>query len=544
MKRRIAACSLALVLAVFALALAQDKADLSAIYKIKDEGLNRSQVMDLMSWMTDVYGPRLAGSPEKHQAEEWVMKKLSEWGFENVHTEKFSLGRSWQLKKFAAHMMAPVYSPLIAYPKAWTPGTNGPVRAEAVRVDITSEADFDKYKGKLRGLYVLTQAPPQVEAHFTPLGHRYSADELADLSKAPEPGQAGRFGQMMRRPQGMPNRQLINKITEFFVNEGVAAVLEPSSRGDGGTLLVASGGERGKNARPVPAQVVVAVEHYNRICRILEKNPKIKVELEMDIQADFIDSDLTDNNVIADFPGTDKKDEIVMLGGHFDSWHSGTGAADNAAGSAVAMEAIRILKAAGLKPRRTVRVALWGAEEEGLLGSRGYVNEHFASRPSPPENRDSEDFRSYMQQMMNTPPTIKPDHAKLAGYFNYDNGTGKIRGIYLQGNEEVRPIFEAWLEPFKDMGATTITIRNTGGTDHQSFDAVGLPGFQFIQDEVEYGSRTHHFNMDVYDRIQRGDLMQSAVIMASFVYHTAMRDQMLPRKPMPGPRPRPSTMNQ
>ncbi len=536
MKRRIAACSLVLALAVAAVALAEDKADLSAIYKIKDEGLNRSQVMDVLSYLSDVYAPRLSGSSEKRLGEDWVMRKLQEWGLENVHTEKYRFGRSWELKKFAAHMMAPVYSPLIAFPKAWTPGTNGPVRAEAVRVDITSEADFEKYAGKLKGLFVLSQAPPSVEARFTPLGHRYTPEELAELAKAPDPGQ-GRFGQMFRRQQGMPNRQLLNKITEFYVKEGVAAVFEPS-RGDGGTLFVASGGDRGENPRPVPSQVVVAVEQYNRICRILEK--KIKVELELEIQAGFATADLTDNNIIADFPGTDKKDEIVMLGGHFDTWHSGTGATDDSVGCAVAMEAVRILKAAGLKPRRTVRIALWGGEEEGLLGSRAYVNEHFASRPSPPENREGEDFRRYMQEMMRTPPTIKPEHAKLDAYFNYDNGTGRIRGIYLQGNEEVRPIFEAWLEPFKDMGATTVTIRNTGGTDHQSFDGVGLPGFQFIQDEVEYGTRTHHSNMDVYDRIQRGDVMQSAVIMASFVYHTAMRDQMLPRKPMPRPQPRQS----
>ncbi len=537
MKKRIAACSLAFLFAAVILALAEDKADLSAIFKIKDEGLNHSQVMEVLSYLSDVYAPRLAGSPEKRQGEEWVMKKLKEWGFENVHTEKYAFGRSWQLEKFAAHMMTPVYSPLIAYPKAWTPGTNGPVRAEAVRVDIASEADFEKYKGKLKGLFVLTQAPPEVEAHFTPLGHRYTPEELADISNAPDPGQ-GRFGQMFRRQQGMPSRQLQSKIMEFFVNEGVAAVLEPS-RGDGGTLFVASGGDRSKDARPVPPQVVVAVEHYNRICRILEK--KIKVELEMDIRANFTTDDLTDNNVIAEFPGSDKKDEIVMLGGHFDTWHSGTGATDDSVGCAVAMEAVRILKAAGLKPRRTVRLALWGGEEEGLLGSRAYVNEHFASRPSPPENREGEDFRRYMQEMMNTPPTIKPEHAKLDAYFNYDNGTGKIRGIYLQGNEEVRPIFAAWLEPFKDMGARTITIRNTGGTDHQSFDGVGLPGFQFIQDAIEYGTRTHHSNMDVYDRIQRGDVIQSAVIMASFAYHTAMRDEMLPRKPLPRPQPRQRT---
>jgi hypothetical protein len=534
MKRRLAACSLALVLAAAALALAQDKADLSAIYKIKDEGLNRSQIMELISYLTDVYAPRLAGSPGKLKAEEWTMNKLKELGMENVHSEKFEFGRGWELKKFAAHMMAPVYEPLIAFPKAWTPGTNGVVRAEAVRVNITSEADFDKYKGKLKGLFVLTDAPRQVEARYTPLGHRYTAEELAGMSEAPDPGQ-DRFGQMFRRPQGMPNRQFRNKLNEFLVNEGVAAVLE-ASQGDGGTLFVAGGGERGKNARPVPAQVVVAVEHYNRICRILEK--KIKVELEIEIRADFNSGDLTDDNVIAEFPGTDKKDEIVMVGAHFDTWHSATGATDNSVGCAVAIEAVRILKAAGLRPRRTVRIALWGGEEEGLLGSRAYVNQHFASRPAPPENREGEDFRRYLQEAMRTPPTIKPEYAKLDAYFNYDNGTGKIRGIYLQGNEEVRPIFEAWLQPFKDMGATTVTIRDTRGTDHLSFDGVGLPGFQFIQDPIEYGTRTHHTNMDVYDRIQRGDVIQSAVIMASFVYHTAMRDEMLPRKPMPRPQAR------
>jgi hypothetical protein len=341
---------------------------------------------------------------------------------------------------------------------------------------------------------------------------------------------------MMRARQG-PNRQLQRKILDFFVQEGVAAVLD-AGRGDGGTVFVASGGDRGKQAPAVPPQVTLAVEPYNRICRILDK--KINVTLEIEVQADFLSQDTDDFDFVADFPGTDKKDELVMLGAHFDSWHGGTGATDNAAGSAVAMEAIRILKAAGLQPRRTIRIALWGGEEEGLLGSRAYVGEHFASRPAPPANieRGSEEYFKWMQSQQMTPPTLKPDYAKLSGYWNYDNGTGKIRGIYLQGNEEVRPIFDAWLAPFKDMGATTLTIRNTGGTDHQSFDGVGLPGFQFIQDVIEYDTRTHHSTADVYDRIQRGDVMQSAVIMASMVYHTAMRDDLLPRKPMPKPRPR------
>jgi carboxypeptidase Q len=533
--KRIAVYSLALVLVVFCLALAEDRADLAAVYKIKDEGLNHSQVMEILSYMTDVYGPRLSGSPGKQKAAEWVQQKLREWGLENVHTEKYEFGRSWELKKFQAHMIEPVYSPLLAYPKAWTPGTDGIVRGEAIRVDISTEADIEKYRGKLKGMFVLTQPAREVEAHFAPDATRYTDEELAEIAQMPEPGQKRRF---MRRPGGFPSRALRRKINEFFVSEGVAAVLDPS-RGEDGTIFVSSGGDRAEDAPPVPPQVTVAVEHYNRICRILDK--KIKVTLEMEVQADFISQDLNDYNILADLPGTDKKDELVMLGGHFDSWHAATGATDNAAGCAVAMEAVRILKAAGLKPRRTIRIALWGGEEEGFLGSRAYVDEHFASRPSPPENlqRFSEEYMKWMREQMQTPPTLKPDYNNLSAYWNYDNGTGKIRGIYLQGNEEVRPIFEAWLAPFKDMGATTLTIRNTGGTDHLSFDRVGLPGFQFIQDPIDYGTRTHHSNMDVYDRIQEGDIMQSAVIMASFVYHTAMRDKRLPRKPMPVPRSRP-----
>ncbi len=533
--KRIAVYSLAVVLAVFCLALAEDKADFAAIYKIKDEGLNRSQAREILSYMTDVFGPRLSGSPGKRMATDWVQQKLREWGLENVHTEKYDFGRSWELKKFQAHMIEPVYSPLLAYPKAWTPGTNGIVRGEAIRVDIASEADIEKYRGKLKGMFVLSQPERETEARFSPDATRYTDEELAEIAQMPEPGEQRRF---MRRPGGFPSRALRRKINEFYVSEGVAVVLDPS-RGEDGTIFVSSGGDRDEDAPPVPPQVTLAVEHYNRICRILDK--KIKVTLEMEVQADFLSQDLNDYNILADLPGTDKKDELVMLGGHFDSWHAATGATDNAAGCVVAMEAVRILKAAGLKPRRTIRIALWGGEEEGFLGSRAYVDEHFASRPSPPENleRYSPEYMKWMREQMQTPPTLKPEYNKLSAYWNYDNGTGKIRGIYLQGNEEVRPIFEAWLAPFKDMGATTLTIRNTGGTDHLSFDRVGLPGFQFIQDSIDYGTRTHHSNMDVYDRIQIGDIMQSAVIMASFVYHTAMRDKMLPRKPMPAPRSRP-----
>jgi carboxypeptidase Q len=539
MRKRIVASGLGLLLVVFTLAIAEDKADLTAIYKIKDEGLNRSQVMEILGYLTDVYGPRLAGSPNFRKAGDWAQSKFKEWGLENVHAEKYEFGRSWELKRFQAHMIEPTYAPLVGYPKAWTPGTNGIVRAEAIRVDISTEADLENYKekhkGELNGKFVLTTQPREVEAHFTPDGSRYTDQELANLYKMAEPGR-NPFEQMMRARQG-PNRQFQRKIADFFVQEGVAAVLD-AGRGDGGTVFVASGGDRAKEAPAVAPQVTLAIEQYNRICRILDK--KIKVTLEIEVQADFLSQDMNDFNFMAELPGTDKKDELVMLGGHFDSWHGGTGATDNAAGCAVAMEAIRILKAAGLQPRRTIRIALWGGEEEGLLGSRAYVSGHFASRPTPPANieRGSPEYFKWMQSQQMTPPTLKPDYAKLSGYWNYDNGTGKIRGIYLQGNEEVRPIFEAWLAPFKDMGATTLTIRNTGGTDHQSFDGVGLPGFQFIQDVIEYDTRTHHSTADVYDRIQRGDVMQSAVIMASMVYSTAMRDELLPRKPMPKPQPR------
>lgn len=537
--------SLCLIFTVVMLALAEERADLAAIWKIKDEGLNRSQVMEILSYLTDVNGPRLTGSTQIRRAQEWAQKKFKEWGLENVHTEKYEFGRGWDLKRFTAHMVEPTYSPLIAYPKAWTPGTNGVVRAEAIRVDINTEADFDKYRGKLKGLFALTQAAREVEAHFTAQGKRFSDEDLRTIAQMPDPGQAAQFGRQFRGPQrpggqpGSPSRQFFRKLNHFYVDEGVAALVEPG-RGDGGTIFVGSGGDRTKDAPPVPPQVVMAVEHYNRICRILEK--KVKVELEMETQAEFLDRDLNDYDVLAEIPGTDKRDELVMVGAHFDSWHSGTGATDNAAGSAVAMEAMRILKAIGLRMRRTIRVGLWSGEEQGLLGSRAYVNEHFASRPTPPPDmeRESPEYR----RMMQTPPTIKPDHAKFAGYWNVDNGTGKIRGIYLQGNEEVRPIFTAWLAPFDDLGATTLSIRNTGGTDHLSFDAVGLPGFQFIQDGLEYDMRTHHSNMDVYDRIQRGDMMQMAVIEAAMVYHTAMREEKLPRKPMPKPQPPQPTSNQ
>ena len=344
---------------------------------------------------------------------------------------------------------------------------------------------------------------------MTAPGHRYSDEELVELSK--QPGAGGRGGRGNFPVAADFNR----KKTQFFVDEGVAAVLD-FSRGDGGTFFVqsAQGAAREPNAPAQPAQVTLNIEHYGRIYRTLDK--KVPVTLQMDIDNKFFDQDLDAFNIIAEIPGTDKADEVVMVGAHFDSWHGGTGATDNAAGSAVMMEALRILKTTGVRLRRTVRIGLWGGEEQGLLGSKEYVKAHYADP-------------AIMQ--------LKPEHAKFAGYFNVDNGTGQIRGVYQQGNEAVAPIFQAWMEPFKNMGMNTLTIRNTGGTDHLSYDAVGLPGFQFIQDDVEYNTRTHHSNMDVYERIQAQDMMRNAIIVASFVYNTSNRDERLPRKPLPKPAP-------
>jgi carboxypeptidase Q len=508
--RRVALTAVLLLLVGLPLAAqwaTTEKLDLDAIYKIKDEGLQRSKVMEIESYLTDVYGPRLTGSPNIKEAADWAQKTMKEWGLMNVHVETWPFGRGWQNQRFTASAVTPRAYPLIAYPKAWTPGTNGPVTGDAVIAVINTDKDFDTFRGKLKGKFVLSVPMREVAPQFEAPGHRYTDAELVDLSKQPAAG--GRGG----RGRGGFDQDFTRRRNKFWVDEGVAAVLD-FSRGDGGTLFVQSGGSRNPQDPPVAAQVTLAIEHYGRIWRTLEK--KIPVTLSMDIDNKFYDSGSDGFNIAAEIPGSDKADELVMVGAHFDSWHTGTGATDNAAGSAVMMEAMRILKSSGVKLRRTVRVGLWGGEEEGLLGSKEYVKAHFGDPAT-------------MQ--------LKPDHAKFAGYFNVDNGTGLIRGVYLQGNEAVAPIFQAWMEPFRNMGMATLTIRNTGGTDHLSYDAVGLPGFQFIQDEVEYNARTHHSNMDVYERIQANDMMRNAVIVASFVYNAANRDEKLPRKPLPKPTP-------
>ena len=480
--------------------------DLDAIYKIKEEGLQRSQAMELMTYLTDIHGPRLTGSPNITAAAEYATDRLTDWGLSNVALEPWGpFGRGWSNERFSAHALSPQAYPIIGYAKAWTPGTEGQVTGEVVMAAITSEEDFEKYRGTLKGKFVLTTPVPEVQALFEAPGRRFTDEELDKLARQPEPGRQP-FRSGRRSPSGFRQTRM-----QFFLDEGVAALIDPGSgRGDSGSVRVQSGGSRDPEDPPVPPQVVFATEHYGRIARTLEQD--IPVTLALNVQNRFYDETLDSFNIIAEIPGTDKADEIVMLGAHFDSWHSGTGATDNAAGSVAIMEAVRILTATGLTMRRTVRLALWTGEEQGLLGSRAYVKEHFAD----PETM-----------------ALEPAHGKLSGYFNVDNGTGVIRGVYLQGNEAVAPIFEAWMKPFENVGMTTLAIRNTGGSDHLSFDAVGLPGFQFIQDPVEYRARTHHSNMDLYERIQPSDVMKNAVIVAAFVYHAANRDERLPRKLLP-----------
>jgi carboxypeptidase Q len=481
--------------------------DPAVIGKFEDEGSQHSHIMEVMGYLTDVYGPRLTNSPNIREAGEYAVKTLSAWGLANVHEETWGpFGRGWSNELFEANEFAPRHFPLIAFPKAWTAGTNGPITADAIYAKIERDEDFAFYRGRLRGMYVLTAPTRVIDAQFDAPAHRFSDQELADMAQPRPPQQPPDKAALERQRK---QQEFNNKLTKFLTDEGAAAWLEPAPH-DGGTMTVMSGGSRDPKDPPVLPRVAMDVEHYGRIFRTLEKN--IPVTLRINIANKFYDENLDSFNIIAEIPGTDKPDDVVMLGAHFDSWASGTGATDNAAGSAVVMEAMRILKTCGMKMRRTVRLALWTGEEEGLLGSRAYVMEHFADRNSM---------------------DLKPDHAKLSAYFNVDNGTGKIRGIYLQGNEAVRPIFEKWMEPFKPEGMTTLSARGTNGTDHVPFDEVGLPGFQFIQDPIEYETRTHHTNMDVYERIQATDLKQMAVIVASFAYMTANADQPLPRKPLP-----------
>ncbi len=533
-------------------ALAAEDVDLEAVHRIRTAAFQHSQVMDLLSHLTDVNGPRLAGSPEYRAAAEWSAQRLGDWGLDDAGLESWGhYGRGWSFSRLAVHMQEPSRTPLLGYPGAWSAGTDGPVSGEVVLAPLFAPEDADdgwnlkklaariseyadEHRGKLRGRIVLLDPEREFEPATSPATTRLDTGDLSEVAMArvPEPVPPLEWpfdelpadrGERRRIFAHAPyeiiqdyytrKQHILDRLNAFLRDEGAAAVLTVDGRGDGGLIFVEEIGSHESGAPIPPATIRLVPEQYNRLVRLVEK--EIRVIVEVDLEATF-HGDVDGQNVVAEIPGGAKRDEIVMVGGHLDSWHAGTGAADNAAGCAVAMEAVRILKSLNLEMDRTVRIALWDGEEQGLFGSRGYVRDHFGD-----------------------PVTmkLKPEHQHLAAYFNLDNGSGKIRGVYLQGNDMARPIFKAWLAPFSDLGAKTITIRNTGGTDHLSFNAVGLPGFQFIQDPLDYMSRTHHSNLDVYDHLEAGDLMQASAIVAAFVYHAANRQEMLPRKPLPEPLP-------
>jgi carboxypeptidase Q len=538
------------------------------VQRIRDEALNRSQIMQTLDRLTNVIGPRLTGSPGMRRANEWTREQLAGWGLANAHVEPWgTFGRGWSLRRFSADAVEPQAFPLIAYPKAWSPATHGPLTAEVVYVDAKDEQGLQKFKGQLRGKIVLNGAVRDTAAHFEPEGTRRTEKELLELANAPDPATVPpRRG---TTPEARAATRFNSVKWNFFQEEGAALVVDPS-RGDGGNIFVQQATVPqalptdpqalaallnrdpdaprqvrawDKDAPAFAPQVVLAIEHYNRLARMLQAGERVRASF--DIEAQFLDQDLTAANTVAEIPGTDLKDEVVMLGGHLDSWHGATGATDNAAGVAVMMEAVRILKALNLQPRRTIRIALWSGEEQGLLGSRAYVEQHFGKletpqptpRPTPEPTPGAEKAQPSAQP---TPAparlVTKPEYDRLSVYFNLDNGTGKIRGVYMQGNEQVRPLFRRWLAPFADLGAQTLTLSNTGSTDHVPFNDIGLPGFQFIQDGVEYNTRTHHSTEDTYERIQPDDVKQAAAIVAAFVYQSAMLDERLPRKPAPGVR--------
>ena len=525
---------------------ATETLDLNMYQRIRDEGLNHSHVMEFASALMDGIGPRLTGSPNVKKANEWTRDTLTKIGLENAHLEDWGeFGLGWQQLNTWARMVTPDTAVLIVQATPWSPSTAGPVTGEVVAVNIKEEKDLDQYKGKLAGKVALYGAMRDVPAVDKALFERYTEKELEDLAAFPVNANAGGVPPEMqaRLRTYLERMKLIDKVGQFFTDEKVVAVIEPSrdgknGAGSGGTLFDDNGATLGRT--PYVAEkrvkipvVVAAIESYGRLYRLTQAH--VPVSVEVDVETKFTGDHEHAFDTVAEIPGTDPKlkEQVVMLGGHLDSWIAGTGATDNGAGTVVAMEAVRILKALDVKPRRTIRIALWTGEEQGLLGSKGYVTQHFGSAKlsTAPDQMELPEF---LRRAVG-PLDVKPEQKLISAYFNVDNGSGKIRGVYTQGNGAIAPIFAQWVAPLKDLGVTTITMRNTGGTDHLSFDAVGIPGFQFIQDDLDYESRTHHSNEDTMERLQPSDLKQIATVEAIFLYNAAQRDQMMPRKPLPNP---------
>jgi hypothetical protein len=512
------------------LAQTQSAVDRATISRIKQEALTRSQVMDHVAWMSDVYGPRVTGTPNYTRAAEWAMKRLTEWGLSNVHQERFAFGQGWRVERFSANLIAPEPQPIIGYPRTYSPSTKGAITADVVYVDIKTEADLARYQGQLKDKIVLPQPTRAVRMLDGRVVLRMNEKDIAEAVSTPPPasapgGKPAPSAPNSSAPGATTDKPVSNsRLAEFFVTEGVAAVLERGSdsdesaggsdlswrtqRVDGGTIFPGSGGSRDPKA---PAQVpsaTIAVEHYNRMVRLLAMKQPVQVELNIQTTT-YPEDPASPNgiNVIADLPGGDLANEVVILGAHLDTTPGATGATDNATGSAAMMEAVRVIKTLGLRPRRTIRLALWGGEEQGLLGSRAYVAEHYGTEAKP-----------------------RPAHANIVAYYNLDNGTGRIRGIWGQANAGAMALFRKWIESVNDLGVEFVGPRAVGSTDHAAFDDQGIPGFQFMQERLEYNSRSHHSNMDFTDRVQRDELVQQAAVAAVFAWYTANWPDKLPRK--------------
>jgi len=508
---------------------AGDKVDLDALAQIKREALEHSQAMETLYYLSEVYGPRVNNSRNHRAAAEWAMQQMKSWGLKNVHLEKWGpFGYGWQIKKYYGALETPAYAALIGFPLAWTPGTNGPVTADAVLAPMHSKEDFAKYKGKLKGKIVLIFDPRELKMHTEAEARRLTDEEVLARTNGgpggggggqrPAPPKPGEYTPSSLSTAAATGRVLRNEVNAFLKEEGVAVALTPGYNGDGGTIFASYGGSQDPNDPVGPPMAAITPEQYNRICRLIQHGttPKLTFDIDVEYQKD----DQMGFNVVGEIPGTTKADEVVMVGGHFDSWQGGTGATDNGTGSSVALEAVRILATLKKPMARTVRVALWGGEEEGLYGSLAYVQSHFAPRDT----------------MKKT-----PEYDKLDVYFNDDSGSGKFRGVSALGNKELAAIFQSWIAPIKDQGIVAVTGLNAGptlqpgGTDSTSFSWIGLDGVGFMQDPLEYGSRTHHSNMDLYDRVQKDDVMQSSMIEAWFAYNAATRETMLPRIATPEP---------
>ncbi len=533
---------------------ADGKPDLAVLHRIKDEAYRRGKVMDHLFWLTDVNGPRLTASPGFRSAADWAVRTLAGWGVANPHLESWGpFGRAWTVQRFELSLTEPGYARLAGVPKAWSRGTSGPVTGALVaaplfpdredrddaldlaRLAARIHAYAETWKGKLHGRFVLLDPVRDLGLPRDPDPLRYDDKKLGELGQSPEhtppvpwtwplerlPRDAKKRAAFFASVPfevvmdfSARRRRTYDALWRFLAGEGVLGVLSTDERGEGAIYFAEATGDWEASQPLPPPAVVLAPEDYDRLARLAEKGIPARVKLDASIAVSERDEE--GYNVVAELPGTSNADELVLMGAHLDSWHAGTGATDNGAGAAVMLEAMRILKTLGLPLARTVRLVLWSGEEQGLWGSRAYVKQHFADPVTM---------------------ALKPEHAKVSAYFNLDNGSGKIRGVYLQENDMARPIFEAWLAPFKDEGAATLTLRDTGSTDHVSFDAVGLPAFQFIQDPLDYGSRTHHSSLDVYEHAQAGDLMQAAAIIASIVYDAANRPELMPRKALPPPLP-------